>query len=700
MRLPYMPSLAFLWVIVTLFTSTQPAIAASVKTDYVEVEIISAQNALVPGKTAQLALRQSIKSHWHTYWRNPGDSGEATQLHLNLPDGFKMSDFTWPAPQRLPLGPLVNYGYEGDVILPFTLDIPDTVKSGESITLGGDATWLVCNDVCIPEEATLSITLPVSKTASATRHAADIQNVLDTHPKPVDGLQATWQRRGDMVTLSVSHADYTSADRVIGAYFFPYDSAVLKHAAPQPLEVGKNGFSLTLTPGFSLEDASYDQPLAGIIAFGDDENHVVGITANMGGTLPDTAGTPVSNAGDDPTKTTLPIALVFAFFGGLILNLMPCVFPVLSLKAASFAGHADKPRQLRTQGLMFLAGVLVAFLSLASLLAILKATGESLGWGFQLQSPLMVSLLLLVMLAIALNLSGVFEMGTSLQNAGSGTAKKDGKLGAFFTGLLAVVVAAPCTAPFMGTALGFAATQPTIMGLLVFAFLGLGLAAPLVILSFVPQLAKLLPRPGAWMDTFKQLLAFPMYAAAGWLLWVLMRQGGTGAAALGIAIAVTASLALWAYGRRQRTGHGRGMAVIVIASAAAVAFGLYTVSAPQEKLVVEHEPYSAARLAELNSQNKPVFVYFTAAWCVTCLVNERVALSSESVKATLIDQGYTVLKGDWTNHDADITKALEGYGRAGVPLYVVYNTAEPNGKILPQILTPDIVNTELLAEQK
>jgi thiol:disulfide interchange protein len=401
----------------------------------------------------------------------------------------------------------------------------------------------------------------------------------------------------------------------------------------------------------------------------------------------------------------LPLAAAFAFLGGLILNLMPCVFPILAMKAASLAGHAHERRAAQGQGLAFLVGVLATFLVLAGALIAVRAGGAAVGWGFQLQSPPVVAGLALLMLAVALNLSGVFEVGASLQGVGSGVASKGGMAGAFFTGALAVVVAAPCTAPFMAPALGWALTQSAPAAITVFLALGLGFAAPFALIAFVPGLLARMPRPGPWMDGFKKLLAFPMYGAAAWLVWVLTLQSGETALARIFAAAVVLALALWLLGGAQRrqaagarplvmAGLGGGLALIAALAAVWPNYGEGTAVASEGgggQANVPYEAYSLEKLEAARAAGKPVFVNFTAAWCVTCQVNERVALTSRSVADAFNDTGAVYLKADWTRKDAEIEAELAKHGRAGVPLYLVYGARGGDGVILPQILTEGLV---------
>ena len=454
--------------------------------------------------------------------------------------------------------------------------------------------------------------------------------------------------------------------------------------------------------------------LPGVLAFGGKAYEV----SARAGPLPASAaglGAPPARAPPiaAPGGLGLASAAVFAFLGGLILNLMPCVFPVLAMKAASLAGHGGGAHiEARRQGLAFGAGALMTFLALAGLLIALRAAGAQLGWGFQLQDPPVVAALALLMLAIGLNLSGVFEIGSSLQGVGSGLAGRGGPGGAFFTGVLAVVVAAPCTAPFMGSALGWALTQPPLAALTVFAALGIGFAAPFVAVSFAPALLDRLPRPGPWMETFKNALAFPMYATAGWLVWVVTQQAGADALARVLAASVALALAAWLGGLAQkRMAHSRRAGLQVVAATLLLALAVFAVVGPRYAEAVTptpgvtqadlaFEPYSPERLAELRAEGRPVFVNYTAAWCISCQVNDRVALSTRAVAAAMRNNNVAYLKADWTKRDPVIAAELARYGRAGVPLYLVYGAGGGEPAILPAILTEGMVVRALDAAAK
>jgi thiol:disulfide interchange protein DsbD len=681
------------------------AFAQPVNTGHLTAELVSEKQGIAPGETIHIALRQQIQKGWHTYWRNAGDSGEATRIKWTLPAGWSAGDFTWPTPHRLPVGPLVNYGYQDEVLLPLAVTAPANAKAGQTVTLTGAASFLVCAEICVPEDATLSIALPVTAGPAApdAKWAGPIAKTLAAAPRPAADLAAVFEKKTSGVALAVTGAPLKGAD-MAEAYFYPFESTVIDHARPQVVERGREGLTLTLTPGYDFQGENAPKALAGVLSVGGKAYEI----AASPGSPP--AG--ASGLGPPPAKVAggsaganlgLASAAVFALIGGLILNLMPCVFPILAMKAASLAGHGGGAHaEARRQGLAFGGGVLATFLTLAGVLIALKAAGSVIGWGFQLQSPPVVAVLALLILAVALNLSGLFELGTSLQGVGSGLAGRGGLAGAFFTGALAVVVAAPCTAPFMGPALGWALTQPPVAALVVFAALGAGFAAPFVLVAFAPALLDRLPSPGPWMDAFRKALAFPMYAAAAWLVWVLTIQAGPDALVRILGAAVVVGLAAWLAGSAQRQAAlGRRPVALTAGAAVLVAGALFAAVGPDyavagasgaaEKSDLPYEPYSPARLAELRAEGRPVLVNYTAAWCVSCQVNDRVALSTRGVAAAMKAHNVAYLKADWTRKDADIAAELARYGRAGVPLYLVYGADGADGVILPSILTEGIV---------
>ncbi len=658
---------------------------------HVIADLVMDHVGIAPGETIHIALRQQIQKGWHTYWRNSGDSGEPTRIKWTQPDGWQTGGFIWPTPRKIAVGPLMNYGYEGEVLLPMALSAPATARPGDKVSMQAKVSLLVCADVCVPEDDVLNVSLPITSASTRQDHkwGPAIADVLAAAPKPAN-LTAVFQSHPAGVALAVTGAALKGVD-LAEAYFFPFDPTVIDHAKPQAVERGPEGLTLTLSPGYSFQGGKAPVSIAGVLAVG---GQAYEISATLGVPPPGASGLGAPSATRaGGAGLGLAAAAMFALLGGLILNLMPCVFPILAMKVASLAGHGGESAAGRRQGLAFGLGSVLTFLALAGGLIALKAAGSAIGWGFQLQSPPVVAVLSLVMLAVALNLSGLFEIGTSLQGVGSGLASKSGLAGAFFTGALAVVVAAPCTAPFMGPALGWALTQTPAAALIVFAALGVGFAAPFVLLAFAPALLSRLPKPGPWMEMFRKALAFPMYGAAAWLAWVLAQQAGAEDLAKLFTAAVAVALAAWLAGLAQRRAVTGGNPLALIASAGVLAvLSLAAVTWPQDKASeLQAEPYSPARVAELRAEGRAVFVNYTAAWCVSCQVNDKVALSTNAVVQAFARHKVVYLKADWTKRDATIAAELASNGRAGVPLYLLYGTGGGEAVTLPSILTPDIV---------
>ncbi len=677
-------------------TASTPTAAA-----HLTAELVARTDGATPGSVFWVALVQHIDKGWHTYWRNPGDAGEATRIIWSLPPGWRAGDIVWPAPRRLPVGPIMNYGYEGQVLLSVPITAPASARAGQNATLTAVADFLICADVCVPTQAKVELVVPVvsGRPPLDQRWGPEIDRALAEAPKPA-GLDARFSAIGKVLKIAVAGEPLVGA-AVADAYFYPYDDKQIDHAAIQAIDRGPRGLTLALRPGVAFASTPAPAALAGVLSVGAKSYEIV---ATPGAAPPGSfgLGPPVSR----PEETMgLALAVIFAFVGGVILNLMPCVFPILAMKAAALVSHAGDQRQGRRQGLAFMAGVLITFLALAGMLIAAKSAGAAIGWGFQLQSPVVVAALCLLMLAAALNLSGVYEIGASVQGLGAGGAARGNTVGALLTGVLAVVVAAPCTAPFMGPALGWALTQSATSAAAVFLALGLGFAAPFTVLAFTPGLVGRLPKPGAWMDWLKKALAFPMYATAAWLAWVLAEQAGADGLARLLAAAVSLGLAAWLFGAAQGARlNGRRAAPIFVCAAIALAFSVGTIlvasypraapspaAGPSASGELASVPYSAERLAALRAAGTPVLVNFTAAWCVTCQVNERLAFSSSRVVDAFARTGAAYMVADWTRHDSAITRALAAEGRIGVPLYLVYGPKESAPTVLPQILTPAII---------
>jgi len=672
--------------------------SAPVTSPRVTATLLSSRDSVAPGERFKLALVQKLAPHWHTYWLNPGDSGEPTQIKWDLPVGATAGDVQWPAPKAIRVEPLVNFGFEGTVLLPLEITVPADAKPGETFELKAEATWLVCEKICIPEEATFSLDLPIAAASTVDEAAAArIDAAIAALPKQASFRGKLRDDAGKLV-LDLPGLPPGATD----LRFFPVSDTLIEHAADQPFTAGdKPTLTLTRSGAFKLAKPE----VSGVLTFteGGAPRAITlladadpALMAAGGAAAPETRPAvvriPMPAEGAD---LTLWAALAFAFAGGLILNLMPCVLPVLFIKALGFAQLAHRSRsEVREQGLLFLAGVLLTFMALAGAVIALGSLGSSVGWGFQLQFPPLVIALAVVMVLIGLNLLGAFEIGTSVTGLGDSLASRGGRLGAFMTGVLAVVVATPCTAPFMGAAMGYAVTQPPAVALSVFMALALGFALPVVALSFAPGLLRLLPKPGRWMLVLKQAFAFPMFATAIWLIWVASVQSGPQGVLAALVAVLAAGFAVWLVGVTRgsftRRAFGSALAALVVLGA-----GWFTVQnavpgAATEARAGDIEAWSPERVAALQAQGKPVFVNFTAAWCITCLANERVALSRQEVKDAFAKLGVVYLKADWTNRDGRIAKALAEQGRAGVPLYLFYPARkEAQAEILPQLLTTD-----------
>jgi thiol:disulfide interchange protein len=690
-----------------------PLAGSSIASDNVKARLVSERSALGPGQSAWVALELDIREGWHTYWRNPGDSGEATRLTWQLPPGFTAGDIVWTTPHRFEVPPLVNYGYAKHAVHLVQITAPKDLQAGTALVLAAKASWLVCSDVCIPESADLNLHIPASAQAGEVDPKDEALFTAARSELPSAQLAATAAHiNGDQLVISLGKEWGATLAQIKSLAFFPYDEGSIEYAAPQTLTRGGDDLQLSMKVGYQPPQA---RTLRGVLVAteqnGNDTSAVpFEIAANFSGAAAPLKGPaqPAGVAAAPQSAHSLPVLMLFAVLGGLILNLMPCVFPVLSIKALNVMEQAKAhPAAVRAKGLVFAGGVIASMLCLAGAMLALRAGGEQIGWGFQLQSPLFVTFLVYLLIAVGLNLSGVFEVGGGLAGVGDNLTRGDSYSSSFFTGVLATVVATPCSAPFMAPALGAALTQPAGKALCIFAALGLGIALPYVILSFAPWMRRILPKPGAWMETLKQLFAFPVYATAAWLLWVLAEQTsplGLGAALAG---AILISLSAWVYQKSHSSAGGGRVAVLAIAlislavalflpvRAAQVAAVSGALSTPRAAAHGEDEwqPYDAARVAELSAAGKPLLVNFTASWCLTCLVNERNAFADPAVQQIFHNKNVTLMKGDWTKRDPAITQALSQFGRAGVPLYLVYNGRPGSSapQVLPQILTAGVV---------
>jgi thiol:disulfide interchange protein DsbD len=678
--------------------------------------LIPEVTSIRPGTPFTVAVRFEMDPGWHNYWRNAGDSGLPTTVEWDLPRGFHAGEIQWPYPERIVAYPLVDYGYSHEVSLLVEITPPPDLRVGSSVELAASVDWLICERVCLPAHADLQVELPVR---SQTPEADPAWTVLfaetrDRMPREISGwiLSAEVSDQGYRVHLRSRDADLPVPGEV---YFYAAEKNVLAHSKPQGITPAEGGFTLDLAASpYATRPAT---PLLGVlVAEGgeswDGAGDVLAMAVDVpveGAPPPETAGSPGAAETGQPEATpggvpgsaadfTLALALAFAFLGGILLNLMPCVFPVLSLKILGAAGQGGVDRRaVRNQGIVFGLGVVLSFLVLAGALVALRAGGAQLGWGFQLQSPLFVAAMATLFFAIGLNLMGAFEIGAALTRLGSRPGAPSGYGESLASGALATVIATPCTAPFMGAALGFALTRSIPETLLIFGLLGLGMALPYVVLSMAPGLLERLPRPGPWMETMRQVLAFPMFATVIWLIWVFGLQTGIGGSSYLLMALLLVAAAGWMVGRWERTDRRSGVvarvvSLVVLALAALAVVRGSTREPPVSAVREDWVAFSPEELEKAIQAGRPAFVDFTAAWCLTCQVNERLVLSKDRIMGAFRNRNVALFKADWTRQDPVITAALERLGRSGVPVYVLYPGPPDAGPlVLPAILTEEIV---------
>jgi thiol:disulfide interchange protein DsbD len=680
-----------------------------VKTEHVEAQLLAERTAAQAGKPAAVGLKLRMADHWHTYWKNPGDSGLPTRIKWTLPEGWKAGEIQWPYPKPLPVGPLLNYGYEDEVLLAVTITPAASAAPGK-YPVKASAEWLVCKDICIPEKGELDIVLAVGAVEGApdARVAAHFERARNQIPVDTQGWKFESAFAGkSLVVRLVPPAGATLPERVA---FFPERELLIEPAAPQ--KVMREGDAVR------IEMKLAEPPLANVrevkgVAVSDSgwpgiarkaivvDAPVQASLATLG-PVSGSTGTAKPQPNDGGLAGSTLAALAFALAGGILLNLMPCVFPVLGIKVMGFVEHAHgEERAMRLQGWIFSAGVLASFVALAGLMLALRAGGAQLGWGFQLQSPAVVTVLAALFFVLALNLSGVFEWGAFAQSMTSNVSAKGRYADAFLAGVLASVVATPCTAPFMGAAVGFTLTQSAATALAVFAAMGVGMAAPVLLLAYFPAVLRRLPRPGAWMETFKQVLAFPLYATVAWLTWVLGAQAGNDAILGLLAGLVLIAMAAWMFGRWEHAAAPWRAAVALILAATGV---LVAWPGPQHAPAaapvarageIQWQEWSPEKVAALTGEGHAVFVDFTAAWCVTCQVNKRVALGNAAVVSAFGAHDVVPMQADWTRNDPRITATLAALGRNAIPVYALYLPGEAQPRLLPEVLTPSLVLAEI-----
>lgn len=672
-----MKFLVLLWILL-ISPLTFGAQSKVEKRDHVLVSLISEYDQIDREAQFKIGLKFVIAKDWHIYWKNPGDSGTAPKVTWNNPENIKISGFKWPTPKIFPIPPLANYGYEKEVIFPM-----DVSFRGDKFEIEGEVEWLVCKVECIPGQAKLNLSLPIGQEKLSNAHSLEISKYLSQNPIHAHDIELSLDQDDKNFYLSFSSKELnlSSFEKF---YFFPHNGTYIAHAEPQGVSWDDNDLVLTAKKSDYLVEAP--TLIAGVLEL-------------------EKKGEPrlsfeVVSQGRVKTKNlSIWMALLFAFLGGLILNLMPCVFPVISIKILGFVDSSQKTNtQISAHGWAYTFGVLTSFLILSGLLVLLRSLGQSLGWGFQLQSPYFISFMVILFYLIALNLFGMFEVGENLVGIGAKISREKSYAGSFFTGVLATLVATPCTAPFMGSALGFAITLPPTLSILIFLMLGFGMAFPYLILCYFPRWIRKLPKPGPWMATFKEILAFPMLLTVLWLLWVLSFQAQMEVVLYILLFLLALTFAIWSLKKFKKSIVKWILFLSSLLSSGFLLIHNLSESSPQgtQKQDEVWVPYSEEVLAKYREEGTPVFVDFTAAWCITCQVNKRVVLNTDDIQLAFKNAGVILMKADWTNKDPVITKALESFDRNSVPLYVLY-TKNKNEKpfILPEILTKDIVLNNL-----
>jgi thiol:disulfide interchange protein len=651
---------------------------------HLHVQLVAPEDEIYPGGNNQIGLYFKLEPGWHVYWKNAGDAGGPPRIRWTLPDGVTAGPMQFPAPKRLPLGPLMDFGYENEVLYPIKLEVAPTAKSGKAV-LDANVDWLVCREVCIPGKAELKLTLQLSNNkpvvlSGSGEDAALMKRLASTLPQPLPAnIKVAFQATQDGFRAGIQ-----TGKRETSAQFFPADPDTIANAAPQKTTPTPKGVVVEIKKDANL--AANPKQLNGVLELSGGRAYDVAVQ-------PGTVAVPVEHDWGVLAKTS-----ALAFLGGLLLNLMPCVFPVLFLKGFALCQSGSEERQrLRMHGFVYAAGILVSFWVLVGALLGLRAAGASLGWGFQFQSPVFLALMAGLLFFLGLSLAGQFEIGLSLTSAGGSLAAKQGYAGSFFTGVLAVIVATPCTAPFMGAAIGYALAQPAIVTFSVFTAIALGLAVPYVALTLQPAWTRLLPKPGAWMEILRQAISVPIFCTVIWLAWVLAQAYGAAVLAALLVCLLLLAVAGWFLGRWPAQRWATAVAAVIllcVVSISAFAPGKLA-AAPEVQSGLQSqqqwEPWSQDALSKYQAQGRPVLVDFTASWCLSCQVNERVAFSHPAVKQALQAANVALLKADWTRHDEAITQALAALDRSGVPAYALYAPGQSEPQMLPEVLTPGIV---------
>ena len=658
--------------------------AAPVKAPHLTVELLTPTPVIASPGEFKTGVYFKLDAGWHVYWINPGDSGLPPTVKWSLPAGITAGPLQFPTPKRLPLGPLMDFGYDNEVLFPIAMQAKSPLTPKSKLTLAAKVDWLVCREVCIPGKANL--TLDITGGAKPETDTA-VQGLFDRLSKTLpQSMPSSW-KTAFATTATGFRLAVLTGKKETSARFFPFDGNQISNPDPQKALPLKNGLLLDLKRDENLK--ATPESLKGIVVLEDGTGYTIDALA---GSVP--AAAPV--VGSASIRSVLQYAGL-ALLGGLLLNLMPCVFPVLFIKGLSLVqSSTNDRRRMRMHGLVYALGILVSFWVVVTALLLLRAGGRQFGWGFQFQSPIFVALMAMLLFFLGMSLAGQFEIGLSLTSAGGDLARKSGYTGSFFTGILAMVVATPCTAPFMGVAIGFALAQSATTTFIIFTAIAIGLALPYVLLAYNPGWTRLLPRPGAWMEILKQATAIPVFATVIWLVWVFTQSAGVNALAGLLGGLLLLSVAGWILGRWPAKRLPLVFAVVV--AAIAIAVPLYAVASGSPSAIAAKssgltwEPFTPAAVEKYRSEGKPVFVDFTASWCLSCQVNERVVLNTPDVQKRLKDSGVVLMRADWTQHDEVIAQTLAQLGRSGVPTYALYpGSASEAPKLLPEVLTSGIV---------
>ncbi|MGA8086893.1 MAG: thioredoxin family protein [Terracidiphilus sp.] len=702
----------FIVALAILLVAVLPAFAATSSADlpHVHVQLIAPDAQLHPGSN-NAGLYFKMESGWHVYWKNPGDAGEPPHIKWTMPQGVTAGPLEYPIPKRLPLGPLMDFGYEDEVLFPFQVNV--AVNASGPAVLHAKVDWLVCRGSCIPEKTELELDRPIAPNGAGNALDQPDQDIWARLANKLPAPLPANLKIGFVPTQAGFRLTVITGHRETEASFFPANPDILSNPAPQTITPTANGLTLDLKKDESL--TSNPKELAGLlqlsggrayelIALAGPPKAPKPVPVERNSASPANSANPAAESSSPAQPASGPglfQAAGLAFLGGLLLNLMPCVFPVLFIKGLSLVQSGSEERhKLRVHGFVYAAGILVSFWVLVAVLLVLRSAGAHLGWGFQFQSPVFLSLMAALLFFLGLSLAGQFEIGLTLTSAGGSLAAKQGYTGSFFTGVLAVIVATPCTAPFMGVALGYALAQSAIVTFAVFTALALGLAAPYVALTLQPAWTHVLPRPGVWMEVLKQAVSIPIFATVIGLAWIIANAYGATLLAALLASFLLIAIAGWFLGRWPAKRWSNIVASLILVAVVVVATlapgKLASTPGPVSSTSsTGWQPWSPDAVAHYQSQGRPVFVDFTASWCLSCQVNERVALGTPEVQKAFADANVVLMRADWTRYDDSITQTLTSLGRSGVPTYVLYVPGETSPRVLPEVLTPGIVTGAL-----